>query len=132
MSASLRARYVTDAVQTTSPQRLVTMLYDRLVSDLLKGEVGFRPGGDATAGRHALGHALDILTELRASLDVSVWDGAVGLARLYAFLMTEVIGGDLAADAERIAACRTLVEPLRDAWHEAAAHLASEPGAAAS
>jgi flagellar protein FliS len=132
MSASLRARYVTDAVQTTSPQRLVTMLYDRLVSDLAKGEAGFGPGGDADGGRAALGHALDILTELRASLDVSAWDGAVGLARLYAFLMTEIIGADLAADGPRVAVCRSLVEPLRDAWHEAAAVVSLEPGAAAS
>jgi flagellar protein FliS len=132
MSATLRARYVTDAVQTTSPQKLVTMLYDRLVLDLTKGEAGLLPGGDTEVGRAALGHALDILTELRASLDVSVWEGAAGLARLYAFLITEIIGADLNSDAARVAGCRSLVEPLRDAWHEAAALAATERTAEAS
>jgi len=122
-AATVRARYVGDAVQTTSPVRLLTMLYDRLVQDLATAETSLST--DPFGARRCLDHSLDILSELRASLDVAAWEGGPGLARLYAYLISEVIGANVAGDAARVAACRRIVEPLRDAWHEAATHVLS-------
>jgi flagellar protein FliS len=59
--------------------------------------------------------------ELRTTLDVEAWVGAPGLANLYGFLFTELIAANIGRDADRVMACRNLVEPLRDAWREAAA-----------
>lgn len=116
---ALRSRYVDDTVATASPAKLLTMLYDRLVLDLVRGEAGQRAGDRAAAGQH-LTHAQDIVTELAATLDVSVWDGAPRLMSVYTFLLTELIGANVSCDPDRTAACRELVEPLRDAWHQAA------------
>ena len=119
-SPALRARYLTDSVSTATPAQMLVMLYDRLVLDLVHGEDGLRTGTRETASQCLL-HAQDILMELRATLDTSSWSGAAGLAQLYAFLITELIAANVRGDADRVASCRTLVEPLRDAWHEAAA-----------
>jgi flagellar secretion chaperone FliS len=43
-----------------------------------------------------------------------------GLANLYLWLHGELIAANVAKDAARVAGARALIEPLRDAWHEAA------------
>jgi len=120
---AVRTRYLDDTVATASPAKLLTMLYDRLVLDLSRAEAAQRVGDRGAAGGH-LTHAQDIVSELASSLDVAAWDGARQLMSVYTFLHTELVGANVSFDADRTAACRELVEPLRDAWHQAAAQLA--------
>src|SRR3954468_22631808 len=117
---NLRERYLQDSISTASPGKLLIMLYDRLVLDLIQGEDAIR-NGQLEPAHDKITHAQEIVIELRVSLDVEAWAGAPGLASLYGFLLTELIGANVAKDADRVASCRTLVEPLRDAWREAAA-----------
>jgi flagellar protein FliS len=124
-SPALRDRYLADSVNTASPGKLLVMLYDRLVMDLLQGEEALRTQNREQAGER-LTHAQEIILELRTTLDLDAWSGAEGLANLYGFLLTELIGANVARDADRVAACRALVEPLRDAWREAAAPAATD------
>jgi flagellar protein FliS len=129
---AVRSRYLQDTVATASPSTLLTMLYDRLVLDLQRAETAQRAGDRAAAGRELV-HAQDIVHELAATLDTSGWDGGPRLLSVYTFLLSELAGANVSQDVERTAACRELVEPLRDAWHEAAAQLAGatlEPPAA--
>lgn len=121
-AAALRARYVSDAVSTASPGRLLVMLYDRLVLDLAQAEQAQRVGDRETAGR-LLQHAQDIVIELRSTLDVAAWGGAPQLAELYGFLLSELIGANVQVDPERTARARALVEPLQEAWRTAAAEV---------
>ena len=114
-----RARYAADALATASPARLLVMLYDRLVRDLVTAEDAVRGGDLATASENLL-HAQAIVLELRTSLDLDVWDGARGLADIYTFLHGELVAANVRKDADRTARCRSLVEPLRDAWRDAA------------
>lgn len=116
----LRDRYLQDSISTASPGKLLLMLYDRLVLDLGKAEEALR-ADDRDKAYDLINHAQEIVLELRVSLDVEAWSGGPGLASLYGFLLTELIGANIARDADRVAGCRTLVEPLRDAWREAAA-----------
>ncbi len=119
-SPQLRDRYLQDSINTASPGKLLLMLYDRLVLDLMQGEEAVR-AGDREQAHERLTHAQEIIMELRISLDVEAWSGAPALANLYGYLLTELIGANIGQDAERVASCRTLVEPLRDTWREAAA-----------
>lgn len=119
-----RAQFLNDAVLSASPAKLLTMLYDRLVLDLDRGEKA-QLAGDIPEANKQLTHAQDILTELIVTLDVKAWDGAPGLMSLYNFLVSELIEANITKDAARTAACRAAVEPLRAAWHEAAAQLAA-------
>jgi flagellar secretion chaperone FliS len=123
-TASLRARYLGDSVATASPQQLLVMLYDRLALDLERGEEAL-VDGDRDRAREQLLHAQDIVMELRASLRVEVWDGGPRLAALYAWLLQELIQANLKGDVRRVRDCRRIVEPLRDAWRQAAASLAA-------
>ena len=124
MTALAQGRYLADAVATASPARLVTMLYDRLMRDLEQGEAALRRGEAAAAGQ-ALGHAQEIVLELRASLQVDVWEGGPRLAALYSWVLGELMKANMKGDVRRVRDCRQVVEPLRDAWREAAASLAA-------
>ncbi len=114
-----RSRYTTDTLATASPARLLVMLYDRLVRDLVTAEQAARAGQFATTTSELV-HAQAIILELRSSLKRDVWDGAAGLSALYTYLYGELVSASVKKDADKIAACRALVEPLRDAWRTAA------------
>jgi flagellar secretion chaperone FliS len=115
----LRDRYVDNVVDTVPPGRLVVMLYDRLVQDLVVAEAGLA-AGDLKAASDALVHAQDIVLELRSALDVTAWSGAPALAQLYVFVYDQLVAANVQKDSTRVVQCRGLLEPMRDAWAEAA------------
>jgi flagellar secretion chaperone FliS len=120
MNASLiRNRYVGASVDTASPARLVTMLYDRLVRDLVTAE-GALADSDLEGANNALIHAQEIIWELAAGLDPTKWSGGPALAALYQFMLEELLNANVKKDAAKVNSVRKLVEPLRDAWHQAA------------
>ena len=115
---ALRNRYLAETVATASPGQLLVMLYDRLVVDLTQAEEAMRAAEFPIASGRMM-HAQDIVAELRSSLDVTVWEGAAGLAQLYGFLFSHMIKANVRRDPALVAECREIVEPLRDAWREA-------------
>ncbi len=129
MNQGKRSRFLSDAVSTASPGRLLVMLYDRLVLDLSRAEQALaaedRQGGDA-----ALQHAQDIVFELMATLDVEAWEGAPGLLSIYQYVLGELVQANTSASAERVATCRSLLEPLQEAWREALESTAGETAGA--
>jgi flagellar protein FliS len=124
-SPNLRNRYLQDSIGTASPGKLLIMLYDRLVLDLIQAEEAFRSDDREVAGER-LNHAQEIVLELRTTLDLDAWEGAAGLAGIYSFLLTELIQANIKRDVDKVVSCRGLIEPLRDAWREAVA-LTSSP-----
>ena len=123
-TASLRARYLSDRIATASPQQLLVMLYDRLALDLERAHAALGSGRRAEANEQ-LQHPQDIVMELQSSLDVDAWEGGPRLSAIYTWLLTEMIQANIKGDLRRVADCRKVVEPLRDAWREAAASLAA-------
>ena len=117
--SAYRGQFVADSVATASPARLLTMLYDRLVLDLVRAEQAYAAGQDQE-GTAQLVHAQDILVELRCSLDVDRWSGGPGLASLYSYLLTQLIEMSASHDVDGVARVRGMVEDLRDAWRHAA------------
>ncbi len=126
-SPAMRARYIADSVATASPAKLLLMLFDRLVLDLNRGEQSLLAGDRAEANTH-LKHAQDIVTELHVSLNLDAWEGAAGLAALYAFVETELVNANVQGDAAKVKGVRDLMEPLRDTWREAAMAVAAAEG----
>ncbi len=120
--AAARQRYVTDSVQTLSPEQLVTMLYDKLVFELERAENALR-AGNLHDSNDALVRSQAIVLELRSSLKTDVWSGAPKLAALYDFFVREIIQANVSRSPEKAASVRELVEPLREAWHTAARQL---------
>lgn len=117
--AAIRNRYASEAIITASPAKLLLMLFDRLVRDLLAAEQALR---DEDLGRASseLVHAQDILFELRNTLDVTAWEGGPALAQLYSYLRAELVAANLRKDRDQVVQVRELVEPLRDTWRAAA------------
>ena len=126
---ALRARYVNSGVTTASPAKLLTMLYDRLVLDLERAELA-QKAGDREKANEQLAHAQDIVVALQDGLRPEQWDGGPALASIYTFLHSELVRANVQNDPAATAACRALVEPLRDAWHEAARMTAVEAAGA--
>jgi flagellar secretion chaperone FliS len=130
-TSAMRERYLNDSISTASPAKLLVMLYDRLVLDLAQAEEALGAGDRTTAGT-SLVHAQDIILELRTTLDTSAWEGGPGLANLYGFLVTELIAANVRGEAAKVVTIREIVEPLRDAWREAAVRVAADALASAT
>jgi flagellar protein FliS len=126
-----QARYAGDATETVSAGRLLTMLYDRLVGDLGAAEDAMRAGDVASVGTR-IGRAQEILLELHSTLDTSAWAGGESLAQLYVWMVGELMQARLRNQPQRIADCRELLEPLREAWHTAAGAQARPDGGPAA
>ncbi len=121
----VRTRYLSDAVATAGPAKLLTMLFDRLLLDIDRGELALRSGVRPDATQH-LAHAQEIVAELIANLDLGVWDGGDRLLSIYTYALSELIEASATADPERAHVCRELLTPLGDAWREAASSLLAE------
>lgn len=121
-ASAQRAAYNRDAVLSASPARLLTMLYDRLMLDLARTETAQLEQDWSVASENLI-HAQAIITELNLSLDTGKWDGAHGLKSLYSYVMTTLVEANISRDVARTRECIALLEPVRQAWHEAAAQL---------
>jgi flagellar protein FliS len=119
-----QARYASDAAETVTPGKLLTMLYDRLVNDLHVAESALRSNDPQTVGER-IGRAQEILLELHATLDLTIWPQGESLARLYLWIVAELSQARIKGDLQRVTDCRELVEPLRDAWRHASAQQAA-------
>lgn len=114
-----RAQYSRDVILTATPTHLLTMLYDRLLLDLHRAEAA-QEIEDWQTGSENLLHAQEIVAELSTSLDLDAWDGAEALLSVYNFVARALIHANTHRDIASTMLCTTLVEPLRQSWHEAA------------
>ena len=124
----VRARYLRDRVMTATPAQRVVMLYDRLGLDLTRAS---EAEDSYSAGQH-LSHAMEVVAELRASLDVTAGGPAENLAAIYGYLLGELVGAR-GGETARLAPVRGIVSGLRTAWAQASELVAtSNPAAPAA
>lgn len=128
-AATARSKFVADGVGSTPPERLLVLLYDRLVRDLDDAAAAIETT-TVGAAHDALAHAQDIVAELHSALDPSRWDGADAMADLYTYLADVLARANIAKSAELVAEARSIVTPLRDVWAEAYAATAATSSAA--
>jgi flagellar protein FliS len=113
-------QFKADSVSTATPAQLLVRLYDRLLLDLDRAHEA-QVAGQHLEANTQLVHAQAIVSELTSSLDVDAWDGAPRLLSIYTFLLAELVRANVERAPHRTLACRALVAPLAEAWHEAAA-----------
>src|SRR4051812_50162272 len=97
----LRDRYLQDSINTASPGKLLIMLYDRLVLDLMKGEEALRSGSRAEAHEKPT-HPQEIVIELRTSLDADPSAGGPALADGHRWMPTELDCPNIARGRARV------------------------------
>ncbi len=112
----------------SKPQLLVA-LYERLVRDLAGAEAAL-DGRDLETVSKNLQHAQDIVLALEEALDQNTWAAAEQLGSLYRYLYGRLLQANVNKDPAIVRECRSLVEPLVEAWREAALTVAA--GTAAS
>ncbi len=115
MVARAQRRYTSDA-SAPSQERLVVLLYERLLRDLDEAEQALTDGRSA---HEPLTHAQDIVAALEAALDPQAWAGASSMAALYDHLHDQLVDANVRRDATKVAHCRTVVAPLAEAWRDA-------------
>jgi flagellar protein FliS len=111
--------YVEETVATASPGRLLCLLYDRLARDLGQARTALLAGRRDEA-EAKIDHACDIYAELLTTLNGNAWPGAGDLARIYSWMVGQVISARVKGDAALIGPVHELVLQLGQAWHEAA------------
>ncbi|QDY89216.1 flagellar export chaperone FliS [Arthrobacter sp. UKPF54-2] len=127
-----RNQYLADSVLSAPPARLLTMLYDRLLLDLGRAETAQQAANWPVASENLL-HGQAIIAELISSLKTDAWDGADGLLGLYNYAFTALVNANIQRDAALTREAIDLLEPLRQAWHEAAATIpVAQPAQAAA
>jgi flagellar protein FliS len=114
-----RTAYLGGMVTTASPARLLVMLYERLVLDIERA-ADSQEREDFSAASQQLMHAQEIVLELQSSLDLQAWAGAAQLSSIYSWVHRELIRANVQRDVTVTQSCLRLVEPLADAWREAA------------
>ncbi len=122
-TARTLARMREESLATATPERLVVLLYDRLVLDMDRAQAALERG-DREEASDRLSHAQRIVDQLSLSLDRSAWEGAGRLAALYDYLAVTLVRANVSGSADLLKACRDVAAPLRDTWHEAAAQAA--------
>ncbi len=120
-----RRQYLRDSVLSATPARLLTMLYDRLLLDLARAEQAQAAGNWQAASAQLL-HAQEIIAELSSSLKKDAWDGAENLFGLYTYVSNALMAANMHRDIKATRECSALLEPLREAWHEASASLPAQ------
>lgn len=125
-----KQQYLEQQVASASPERLLTLLYDRLLVDIDRAGAAQDAEDWAAAGTH-LTHAQQIVAELSGSL-TDAWDGAADLRAVYTYVSGRLITANIGRDRLATAECRELVVPLREAWHQAAAVTSAAAPAPAS
>ncbi|MFD0485477.1 flagellar export chaperone FliS [Kineococcus sp. GCM10028916] len=120
-------RFMGDGLETANPTTLLVMMYERLHLDLQRAEQA-QEAGDRDTAHTNLVHAQAIVQELQVNLNLEVWDGAKNLSALYTWLLKELVTANVSSDVARTRACRVdIVEPLVEAWQQAAAEGTGAP-----
>ncbi len=114
-----RRRYHDDGLKTVSPQRLVTMLFDRLLRDLDDAAEAIA-AHRIEAAHIALIHAQDIVLELHLALDPDGFEGGQSLADIYVYLADRLVTANQTKSPDVVAECRSLIEPIAEAFRQVA------------
>lgn len=112
--------YQRTEVLSTSPERLVPLMYEHLLVNLRRGGMFIRKG-DIDGKFTSLAKSADIISELLGSLDHEVGgDLSARLAGLYGFWMKEIAIAGRDLDAGRLDRVAEMVASLTETWNEVA------------
>ncbi len=119
MSYSTRT-YFQDQVLSASPLRLVCLLYQGAISEVREARQHLA-GGDIPARSASISNACDILSELKASLDVEAGgEVAENLGGLYSYAITRLLDANMKRADGPLAEVLGLLATLQEGWTELA------------
>ena len=120
MSRNAFEVYGTQQVMTSSPVKLIALLYDKAIISL-KEAIQAIESGEIEKRWKANNKAIEILTHLANTLDHAKGGEVAGnLDQLYDFMLARLLNVDLRNDPQSARDVIALLQPLRDAWHQLA------------
>lgn len=125
-----RNAYLANAVAAAPPERLVTMLYDALVNNIVLGEEALERKDYYNKNQHLL-KAQDIVLYLRETLKPELFSAGPALKDIYTYVYKLLVRGNVRNNAGCLSDARKLVEPLQNAFHQAAEKVLAEKAAKA-
>ena len=117
--AHAAATYQRNSILTASPEKLVKLLYDGAIKNLEKCRIGLTDTKTARSPEvgQALGRAIGILGELRASLDHAAGGQvAKDLDRLYEFGLDQLSQANLTRNVAGVNNTLQVMRTLKEGW----------------
>jgi flagellar protein FliS len=120
------------AVQTSSPARLVVMLYEGGIR-FLRESVSAIESKDLTRKRHSVDRAMAIIQHLESTLDADRGgEVAQNLGRLYSYITARILEGSSRLETAPLEEAIKLLNVLLSAWEELAGKEQPQTGPAAA
>ncbi|MDR2153384.1 MAG: flagellar export chaperone FliS [Helicobacteraceae bacterium] len=111
--------YAQNAATVQSPYKLVQMLFEGILKFVSQAKKSME-NGDIEKQVYWINRAIDIFTELMASLDFSEGNGNMSayLQGLYAYQIKLLTEANIECDASRLDTTLKVAKGLLDAWNE--------------
>jgi len=117
--------YLANAVASAPPERLLTMLYDALVNNIVLAE-GALENKDLYTLNEKLVRAQEIVLVLQGSLKPELWNAGPVLSAIYSYVYRLLVKANVHKDAGAMSDARKLLEPLQASCHAAAEQVIAE------
>jgi len=112
------ATYMSNQIQTQSPENLILELYNGALRFMREAKDAMQTKRyDKTS--YWLGRAQDVVGELIADVNPEAGEMATNLRSLYAFINRQLIEANVKKDPSKIDEVYELMKGLRDSWEEA-------------
>jgi len=112
-------QYKSTNVTTASPLTLVLMMYDGALRFIQQGIAAIEERNYERAN-NCLCRTQDIVSELAGALDMRQGEIAENLQRLYDYMLTRLIEGNVRKDPVPLQEVIRLLQELREAWEQIA------------
>lgn len=120
MQSAAHGAYKRVQAETSSSEDLITLLYDALLKNLQRAEAGFDEE-DVESVHAALVRSQEIVLELLSSVNPEAGELSDLFTGLYGYMYQRLIDANVDKEIAPAREVRHLVEPIRDAWLQAAA-----------
>ncbi len=123
-------QYQANDVATSSPERLLIMMYDGAIRNVVRAELAMEKG-ERVPKLEAISKAIAIISELSNTLDFEVGgEIAENLDGLYGFMTRELTSANLKNDPAPLKVVTKLLKDLRETWLDAIEIVHQEKAAA--
>lgn len=107
--------YMTNQINTTSPENLVLMLYDG-ARKFINKSIKALENGDLEEANHNLLRAQNIVAELMAGINFEAGDIAHNLYTLYEYMHYQLIQANIKKETEAAREILIMINELRASW----------------
>jgi len=111
-------KYQEMEIQTSSPEKLIVLLYDEAIKCLNQAKIKLKGKNIEEVNRLFL-KTQKIIRELTSSLNLEVGEVSIRWCSLYQYIYQRLIQANIEKNPQIIEEALSLLQPLREAWIKA-------------